>query len=44
MDEKLDIIAIGESLVELSTNAKMSEASCLYKSYGEMFWLRLLRL
>ena len=34
MDEKLDIIAIGESLVELSTNAKMSEASCLYKSYG----------
>lgn len=34
MNEKLDIVAIGESLVELSTNAKMSEASCLYKSYG----------
>ena len=34
MDEKLDIVAIGESLIELSTNAKMSEASCLYKSYG----------
>lgn len=34
MDEKLDIIAIGESLVELSTNAKMSSAGCLYKYYG----------
>lgn len=34
MDEKLDIIAIGESLVELSTNAKMSQAGCLYKYYG----------
>ena len=34
MDEKLDIVAIGESLIELSTNAKMSAAGCLYKSYG----------
>lgn len=34
MTEKLDIIAIGESLVELSTNAKMSAAGCLYKYYG----------
>ena len=34
MDEKLDIVAIGESLVELSTNAKMSSAGCLYKYYG----------
>lgn len=34
MLEKLDIIAIGESLVELSTNAKMSEAGCLSKFYG----------
>lgn len=34
MDEKLDIIAIGESLVELSTNAKLSETACLYKYYG----------
>lgn len=34
MDEKLDIVAIGESLVELSTNAKMASAGCLYKYYG----------
>ncbi len=34
MFEKLDIITIGESLVELSTNAKMSDAECLYKYYG----------
>lgn len=34
MDGKLDIVAIGESLVELSTNAKMASASCLYKYYG----------
>lgn len=34
MDEKLDIAAIGESLVELSTNSKMSSAGCLYKYYG----------
>lgn len=32
--EKLDIIAIGESLVELSTNSKMVTAGCLYKYYG----------
>ncbi len=34
MDEKLDIIAIGESLVELSTNAKLVSAGCLSKYYG----------
>lgn len=34
MDNKLDIVAIGESLIELSTNAKMSAAGCLYKYYG----------
>lgn len=32
--EKLDIVALGESLVELSTNAKMADAGCLYKYYG----------
>lgn len=32
--EKLDIIAVGESLVELSTNSKMATAGCLYKYYG----------
>lgn len=31
---ELDIITIGESLIELSTNAKMSQAGCLYKYYG----------
>ncbi len=34
MDGKLDIIALGESLIELSTNSTMSAAGCLYKSYG----------
>lgn len=34
MYEKLDIITIGECLVELSTNAKMADAECLYKYYG----------
>ncbi len=34
MGEKLDIIAIGESLVELSTNSRMVNAGCLYKYYG----------
>ncbi len=34
MEEKLDIIAIGECLIELSSNAKMSDAECLYKYYG----------
>ena len=34
MDTKLDIVAIGECLIELSTNAKMSAAGCLYKYYG----------
>lgn len=34
MEHKLDIIAIGESLIELSTNAKMSASGCLYKYYG----------
>lgn len=34
MSEKLDIVAIGESLIELSTNSKMVNAGCLYKYYG----------
>lgn len=34
MDNKLDIVTIGESLIELSTNAKMSASGCLYKYYG----------
>lgn len=34
LSEKLDIVAIGESLVELSTNSKMATAGCLYKYYG----------
>ena len=34
MNEKLDIIAIGEALIELSSNAKMSDTECLYKYYG----------
>ena len=32
--DKLDIVTIGESLVELSTNSKMNNAGCLYKYYG----------
>ena len=34
MAEKLDIIAIGESLIELSTNSKLVNAGCLSKYYG----------
>lgn len=34
MDEKLDVVAIGECLIELSANTKMSDAECLYKYYG----------
>ena len=34
MEGKLDIVAIGESLIELSTNAKLSASGCLYKYYG----------
>lgn len=34
MEQKLDIIAIGESLIELSTDMKLSCAECLHKYYG----------
>ena len=34
MEGKLDIVAIVESLIELSTNAKLSASGCLYKYYG----------
>lgn len=34
MSEKLDIVTMGECLAELSTNAKLSNAECLYKYYG----------
>ena len=33
-NEKLNIVAIGECLIELSANTKMSDAECLYKYYG----------
>jgi len=32
--ENLDVIAIGESLVEFSSDIKLSDAECLHKSYG----------
>lgn len=34
MGDKLNIVAIGESLVELSANSKLVNAGCLYKYYG----------
>ncbi len=34
MDEKLDIITIGESLIELSSDVSLSLAECLNKYYG----------
>ena len=35
MSEKsLDIITIGESLIELSSNQKLEDAECLHKYYG----------
>ena len=34
MEEQLDIIAIGESLVELSSDSKLSTSQCLFKYYG----------
>lgn len=34
MNEKLDLITIGESLVELSTDEKMSTCTCFQKYYG----------
>ncbi len=33
-DKNLDIITIGESLIEFSTNQKLDEAECLHKYYG----------
>ncbi len=34
MEEKFDIVAIGESLVELSTDEKLKDAECLHKYFG----------
>lgn len=34
MSEKIDIITIGESLIELSTNDNLTNANCLDKYYG----------
>ncbi len=34
MEQKFDIVAIGESLIELSTDLKLSCAECLHKYYG----------
>lgn len=33
-DTRLDIITIGESLIEFSTNQKLEDAECLHKYYG----------
>ena len=33
-EHKLDIITIGESLIEFSTNQKLENAECLHKYYG----------
>ena len=33
-DKLLDLITIGESLVEFSTNQKLEYAECLHKYYG----------
>jgi len=33
-DNRLDIITIGESLIEFSTNQKLEDAECLHKYYG----------
>ena len=35
MEEKLDIIAIGESLIELSSDKKLCFAETLTKYYGK---------
>lgn len=34
MDEKLDIVTIGECLIELSSSLRLSNTDCLYKYYG----------
>lgn len=34
MEEKLDIITIGESLIELSTSASLKTSECFNKNYG----------
>lgn len=34
MAEKFDIITLGESLIELSSDAKLSDTKCFYKYYG----------
>lgn len=34
IDKKFDLITIGESLIEFSTNQKFKDAECLHKYYG----------
>ena len=34
MTKTFDIITIGESLIEFSTNQKLKDAECLHKYYG----------
>lgn len=34
MEHNLDIVTIGECLIELSSNTRLSAAECLYKYYG----------
>ena len=33
-DKMFDLITIGESLIEFSTNQKLKDAECLHKYYG----------
>lgn len=33
-DKKFDIITIGESLIEFSSNQKLKDTECLHKYYG----------
>ena len=34
MEKKFDLITIGESLIEFSSNQKLEQAECLHKYYG----------
>ena len=34
LDKEFDLITIGESLIEFSTNQKLKDAECLHKYYG----------
>ena len=34
LDKEFDLITIGESLIEFSTNQRLKDAECLHKYYG----------